>query len=114
METRSCVVGEYSAFLLLAVVVLSGLFGPACIRVFVAQFVGLRGVLAPLNKHGTGFDQCVGVPAIALNGYGHQDGVNDLLRPARRERPCPDAWVLVEDLVALTKTYALTIADRLR
>ena len=29
------------------------------------------GVLAPHNGHGTGFDQCVVVPASALNGYGH-------------------------------------------
>jgi hypothetical protein len=54
------------------------LLGPACVGVFVGQFVGLLDVLAPLQWYSAGFDQCVVLAAIALDGHGHKAGINDL------------------------------------
>lgn len=59
----------------LAIVGLPTLLCPACARVFVRQFVGLLGVLASLNRYRTGFDECVALAAIALDGYALKGGV---------------------------------------
>ena len=81
---RACVAGnEFGVFVdvdvvLIAVVVLPALLCPACVCVFVRQFIGLIGILAPLNRYSTCFDECVALAPIALDGYRHKGGVYDL------------------------------------
>jgi hypothetical protein len=61
-----------------AIVVLSPLLCPACIKVFVRQFVGLLGALTPFDRDSTGLDQGLVRPTIALDGHWHKGGINDL------------------------------------
>ena len=77
---------------LIGIVVLSALLCAACVCVFVRQFIRWIGILAPLNRYSTCFDEYVALAPIALHKYRHKGGVIDFdrFRAQCPIRPVPD------------------------